>query len=394
MKIYQFFDSRTNLQRFICINKPIAFRLTEFIAIFLGIMVCASCASPAQGEQKSTAKFQRLHVDGDQRRNGIFDASLEYGDDGVGWMAYSSIEIPKFIETHIAKSTNHGKTWTFVTAPNTSTAAKLEISGKKVEGVWRYETPSLLFDPADKPDRRWKLFTNHYPVIKPFEPTDRRMSEGTITVQYSASPSNGWSSPVCVVGPFAACQIDVAKAAPSLADVKFMTEPSTIVENGIIYMSLDVGTTHSGMGDWEHYRVILLASKDHGKNWHYVGTLLNHNDAMRFKYLVFTGTSLVREKDKLYLFATPSGATHKANRDHDGTMIMELADIQQAKVARDKTGTPVIVKRMDVTKQSGGLADYDEQNTVGGIVFPQFTLFGIPEIFQIWNTGERIFGSR
>ena len=367
--------------------KPCTLRFIGFTAILLAVAVCETACThvPAVGPE-----FQRLKVGGDDERNGIFDPSLEYGDNGVGWMAYSSIDIPKFIETHIAKSIDHGMTWNYVAKANTSNEAKMMVNNKSVGGVWRHETPSLLFDPADKPDRRWKLFTNLYPCVEPFEPTSRLMSSGVIEVQYSASPDSGWSQPVCMVGPSKGCRINLASASPSLADVKFMTEPGVIVENGVIYMSLDVGATESGMGDWEHYRVILLASKDHGENWRYVGTLLDHNDAMRFKYLVFTGTSLVREKGKLYLFATPSGATFKDSHDHDGTMIMELADIAQAKVARDQMGTPIVVKRIDVTKQSGGLADYDEQNTAGGIVFPQFTLFGIPQVFQIWNTGLSI----
>jgi len=367
-------------------------RRIAFAVIFLGVVIFSGSTSIAQDKQESAPKFQRLHVDGDKSQNGIFDVSLEYGDDGIGWMAYSSIEIPKFIETHIAKSVDHGKTWTFVSRPNTSDAVKLEVNHQSIEAVVRYETPSLLFDPDDQPDRRWKLFTNRYPVVKPFDPTDRRMSDGTIEVQYSASPDGGWSKPVCVIGPHAGCRIDLATAAPSLADVKFMTEPGTVIDKGVIYMSLDVGTTESGMGDWEHFRVILMASSDHGETWRHVGTLLNHDDAMRFKYLVFTGTSLVREKGKLYLFATPSGATYKSHHDHDGTMIMALMDIKQAQVARDDKGTPVVVKRINVDKQSGGLADYDEQNTEGGIVFPQFTFWGLPEVFQLWNTGETISG--
>ena len=158
-------------------------------------------------------------------------------------------------------------------------------------------------------------------------------------------------------------------------------------------MSLDAGTTDSGMGEWENYRVILLASSDHGEKWHYVGTLLDHSDAMRFDYLVFTGTSLVREKGKLYLMATPSGSTKKSNQDHDGTMVMEIADIAGAKLMRDDAGKPIVIKRLEVEKQSGGLADYDEQNTAGGIIFPQFTFFGVPEFFQIWNSGQTISDS-
>ena len=156
-----------------------------FTVILLGMVVCGGCAAQEEGKQDDAPQFQRLQVDGDESPNGIFDVSLKYSDDGIGWMAYSSIEIPKFVETHIAKSTDHGKTWVFSTKPNTSSEVTFEINGKSTSGVWRYETPSLLFDPTDKTNRRWKLFTNRYPVIAPFDPTDRRMSDGTIEVQYS-----------------------------------------------------------------------------------------------------------------------------------------------------------------------------------------------------------------
>lgn len=334
-----------------------------------------------------------MRVGGDERRNGIFDPSVEYGDDGIGWLAYSSIDIPKFIETHIAKSIDHGATWSYVRAANTSAENSAKEKDESATGVWRFETPSLLFDPADKPARRWKLFTNRYSISEPFKPADRHMSTGTIDVQYSATPDGEWSRPTCIVGTAAHCRIDVARTAPALAEVKFTTEPGTIVEKGVIYMSLDAGTTDSGMGEWENYRVILLASSDHGEKWHYVGTLLDHSDAMRFDYLVFTGTSLVREKGKLYLMATPSGSTKKSSQDHDGTMVMEIADIAGAKLMRDDAGKPIVIKRLEVEKQSGGLADYDEQNTAGGIIFPQFTIFGVPEFFQIWNSGQTISDS-
>lgn len=368
-------------------TKPNSLRSIGFITILLGLIFCeTSCSRGVHEQTNRSPEFQRLNVEGDERHNGIFDASVEYSDNGIGWLSYSSITIPKFVETHIAKSVDHGNSWSFVTKANTSHETKLELKNKTVDAVWRYETPSLLFDPADKPDRRWKLFTNRYPVVEPFEETDRLMVKGSIEVQYSSSPDRQWSKPVCVIGPATGCGINLASSDPALADVKFMTELGTVIENGVIYMSMDVGTTENGLGEWERYRVVLFASNDHGSNWHYVGTLLDHKDAMRFNYLVFTGTSLVRENGKLYLFATPSGATNKDNRGHDGTMIMELADISHAQVARDKMGRPIIVKRIEVEKQSGGLADYDEQNTAGGIVMPQFTFFGIPEVFQIWNT--------
>lgn len=372
-------------------------RLLGF-TIISAIVLTALPASAADEASKkaSTPKLKQLKVGGGQRHNGIFDASVEYGDDGIGWLAYSSINIPKFVEVHLAKSTDKGKTWSFVAPANTSkegsvkSKSKGKSKGKSTAGVWRYETPSLLFDPSDKPERRWKLYSNRYFTADPFKPVDRHLSSGTISVQHASSPDGTWSKPECVVGNGKTCKLKISTADASLANAKSVTEPGTILEKGVIYMSLDTSTTKNGLGEWENYRVVLLASKDHGESWRYVGNLLDHKDAMKFKYLVFTGTSLVREQGKLYLMATPSGATHKKRQDHDGTMVIEIANLAKAKIVRDEKGVPVVVKRIEVEKQSGGLADYDEQNTGGGIVFPQFTLFGVPEVFQVYSTGQSI----
>lgn len=366
-------------------------RISNWRALSFVMLAVASSSGCARDTKSSGQDLERLRVLGSEVRNGMFDPSVEYGSEGIGWMAYSSVEVPEFVETHIAKSTDRGKTWRFVGKPNSSLRFLHTMeSGETVDAVWRYETPSLLYDPADVAERRWKLFTNRYPVLKPFSPTDRRMSEGTIEVQYAASPDGSWSTPVCVMGALAGCRLRLAGADPALVKVTFMTEISTIVRDGVTYMSMDVGSTESGLGDWEHYKIILLASADHGENWRYVGTLLDHGDAMRFKYRVFTGSSLVQEQGRAYLMATPSGATNKSRTDHDGTMVMELADIGRAMVARDPDGAPIVIKRIDVEKQSGGLADYDEQNTSGGIVFSQVSLWGMPEIFQLWSTGQSI----
>ncbi len=62
---------------------------------------------------------------------GFFDPSTAYSADGkIGWLVYSAIhgaaaypkQIPlgPYVETHLAKTTDHGKTWEFVQALNHS----------------------------------------------------------------------------------------------------------------------------------------------------------------------------------------------------------------------------------------------------------------------------------
>ena len=332
-----------------------------------------------------------IKLSGGEAKNGRFDVSLEYGPDGVGWLAYSRVQIPKFIDTHIAKSTDNGRTWKYVTSVGKSKEGKLKIRGKSEKGVWRDETPCLLYDPKDIPDRRWKLFTNRYFTIAPYKPKNRLLGDGTIEVRYASTPAGPWSRSECVVGNRNDCKIRMRHAHPDLDDVKMNTEPGAVYHDGVIYLTMDAGTVGYGLGDWRNYRIILLASSDHGKTWRYVGTLLDHKDSKEFGYLVFTGTSLVKSNGKLYVLATPSGSTRKSRKGHDGTMMIEIADIKRAMVKRDKNGKPVVAKRLEISEGgSGGLADYDEKNTAGGVVFSTVGILGFPEVFRVHQTGKGI----
>ena len=379
------------------------FFLQIMLAIVLSSMTVAcnsevrkeDSSKPANVKKEDGAKremdIKEINLNDGDRKNGLFDVSLEYDNSGVGWLAYSRVEIPKFIETQIAKSTDHGASWTHVTGIADSKEETKKIKGKSVKGVWRDETPALLFDPADKKNRRWKLFTNRYFTTAPYKPKTRMLGEGTINVKYATIPAGPWSKAECVVGNRADCKLSMKTAHHDVADVKMNTEPGAIMDKGVIYLSMDAGTVDHGLGEWENYRIVLLSSADHGASWRYAGILLNHKDAMKFGYRVFTGTSLVRSKGKLFVMATPSGAL-KGSSDHDGSMVFEITDIKRAKIKRDGSGKPIVTKRFELPKgvSSGGLADYDEQNTAGGVVFSTLKLFDFPKIFRIKQMGVGI----
>ena len=51
----------------------------------------------AIGERPPTdeAPWSEIFIEGEDAPNGIYDPSMEYGPDGVGWMAYSAVKAGK-----------------------------------------------------------------------------------------------------------------------------------------------------------------------------------------------------------------------------------------------------------------------------------------------------------
>jgi hypothetical protein len=346
----------------------------------------------AAAAQAETPRFEQLVVAGEVAKNGIFDPSIEYGPDGVGWLAYSRVRLPEYVDTHLAKSTDHGATWTYVASINESAPDTITIGGKSRKAFWRYETSTLVYDATDNPARRWKLFAERYPSVPPHKAADNLHAEGWIEYKYAADPAGPWSQAVRLFGSRAnGCLIDLNDLHPDLRDMKFYYELGSVFVDGTLYLSMDASPTVTGLGDWEKRKIILIASADHGNTWKYVGTLTDYADAHALGYLVLTGSSLVKVGPRLFLLATPSGGGlfKKLNR-HNGTFVIELTDIARAKLARDASGRLVISQRLEPPLTSGGQADYDEQNTAGGIVFPQINLKARPSFFQIYSTHERI----
>jgi len=350
-------------------------------------------ADRAQAEETPGSRFEKINIVSEESRNGLFDISIEYGNDGIGWLAYSRVDAPEHVETHLAKSTDLGRTWKFVRAVNRSSAGSVVIDGETQEGVWRYETPTLLFDPGDIPARRWKLFVHRYFTIPPYKRGDRLFDKGWIEYKHATKPDGSWSDGIGLFGKQENnCQVDLALLHPDLRDFRNFTELGSIVIDGTIYISMDASVSPSGLGKWKNRKIVLVSSRDHGITWNYVGTLTDYNDASALGYAILTGSSLVKEDGRVFLLLSPAGAKglFKKNRGHDGTLIVEFDDIRHAKLKRDTKGNLVVLKTYKPYLNSGGLSDYDEQNTAGGMLFSQINISAMPEIFQIFSTKKRI----
>ncbi len=387
-------------------NKKTLIAIIAIVAT-LAIVLASGCL------QKPVADgpYERIEIIGETAPAGIYDPSVEYGEDGIGWMAYSAVTAGKnvCVATHLAKTTNHGKTWEFVSNINPCIDDSIVEEGETIEGRWRYEVASILYDPDD-PGREWKLFSHRF-ITKPFYGEDNRMFQyGWIAYKYASDPAGPWSEeiPLLGAGEFGVSnynvRVDLSSLNPDIRDFVYYSEPGSIVKDGIIYLSLEGSTFHGTVVEeivkekWKERKVVLFSSHDHGETWEYVGTLTDADDAVGLGYIAFTASSLVEEKGRLFLFLSPSGKLAPPFRDdgrrgggraHDGTFIFEFEDITRAKLKRDENRKLIVFKHIEPLIGTGGQSDYDEQNTYGGIVLPQENHRTAPYL-QIYSTKERI----
>ncbi len=373
--------------------RPVLQCYRQLLGIFRFIM-CGVIIFIAQPSIAENSQFVRIEIEGETPRNGFFDLSIEYDDSGTGWMAYSRIELPKHVETHIAKSVDGGETWQHVGVANRSQMDTILIDNKVRKGVWRYETPTLVFDREALPARRWKLFVQRYLTLAPYRETDRLFAQGWVEYRYAATPAGPWSEGVCLFGRLKNnCRVDLNTLHLDLQHNQMYNELGSIYMDGVLYLSMDVSISATGLGQWRQHKIVLVASRDHGITWDYVGTLTDFKDAEALGYVVLTGSSLVEEDGRLFMLATPSGAKglFKKKRGHDGTIVLAFEDISRAKLKRDAQGKLVVFNRFspDLKSLSGGLSDYDGRNLNGGVLFSQINLHDKPEVFQIFSTRQR-----
>lgn len=360
---------------------------TFFICVLLmSVMSCKS--TQALDTDKHKNSYSRVEFSHKFSKHGIYDPSVEYDGKGIGWLSYSSIEMPKFVQTNIAKSTDHGRSWDYVATVNESVEDEIECHGKKVKGVWRNEVSSLVYDPDD-PGKEWKIFWHKYFAKSRYKPKDRMFECGWIGYKYTSSPDKPWSKEIALFGAKSnfppkhfETKVYLNKLDPDLQGFLVYSEPAALYKDGILYMSLEGSKSRMGMGRWKSRKTILLSSRDHGKSWKYLGTLTDYNDAKNLGYVTLTGESLFKKKDKIYLMATPAGSLKKSYKDADGSYIFAFDNLAKAQLKRDKGGhlrvhqyiTPSSNEERDV---HGGHADYDEQNVNGGIIMGQVKKPGI-----------------
>ncbi len=358
----------------------------------------------AIGERPPTdeARWSEIFIEGEDAPNGIYDPSMEYGPDGVGWMAYSAVKAGKVsrVETRIARSDDNGRTWRRVAKVNrASPAASTLANGEAVSGRWWHETASLVHTPGDA-GREWKLFWHRYLSRQPYRgPHDRKLEIGWIAYSHAPYPEGPWSDEVALfgAGPFPVSpfrtQFKLGEINRDLADYIILTEPGTLFYKGRLYLSLQAIRNPVLHGGKVLADTILLASDRAGENWSYVAKLLTPEDAAPYAGDWFTGSSLAVENDRIFLLVAPEQLGN-ARTGHRGTVVFEFDDIATGRLRRGDDGAPQPVKFLPPQQAKGGQSDYDEANVNGGIVMPQFDRKHLPRPFGIYSTGKFIADDR
>ena len=392
------------------------------VLVAIGASLLAACSDPSTGEiagaeppptttneavdaepppvEVVVGRSDRLGIAGENAPHGVFDPSVEYGPDGTGWLAYSAVygdRVPfgPHVETHIARSDDHGATWTHVSiaAPSVDEAITTP-DGEVIDGNWNHEVPSLVYDPLD-PGREWKLFT-HRTYGDPSSPELTLPQFSWITLRYTSAaetPAGGWSDEEALFGsgripvaPFEGVpRIDLSDLHEDLAGYAVYSEPGALMAGDTLYLTLTAITSAPEA-------LVLLASDDHGSSWRYVSTIVDRGDAADLGFTSFDGSSLVAVGDRHYLLASP-----KQGDAYSGTYAIAFADLAAGELRRDADGTLapelLIEPDPDVWDRGGrnaGQADHHEQNTGGGILFPQLDPAQLPALFGFSNSGLRL----
>ena len=262
----------------------------------------------------------------------------------------------------------------------------------EIEGIWRYEMPSLIHTPNDT-GREWKIYAYRY-----FWNGDVSLARETGFIVTKSAPADlsVWSdeqwlfsanpyNPPAPLNKLVLLHLNVLH--PSLQNIIAYADPAAFVERGRIYMTLSAYTAVGAPA-----RIVLISSPDNGNSWQYLGDFMTAVDvaAMDIGYNQMSNAQIVRHDNELYLFATLGDDVYTGR----GVFAFEITDLNRAQLARDNDGqisvsSEILLNTENLTNFGGGSATY-HPDLKNGVLLSRATQ-SPDRPFQIGAFGQEIF---
>jgi len=337
--------------------------------------------------------YEKIEIINDTSINGAFDLALEYKNADEGYMVYTSVNYPALLHTHLAKTPDNGKTWTFVKRLTSAYEDVIVHNEEEKEGIFVNEVPTLVYVPDDA-GKRWKLYWHRcFSVATPTDenPNKRQriLDHGWIMMKEANRPENLddaeeiklFATSYAVEPALVSFEDYVGEKVP----IHSYSEPASLYLDGVMYIAL---SWFGASKDDTFTTLFLVASDDYGKTWRYIGESLTRQDGADFGYDYFTSASLADEGGRVFLLASPID-----KGKHVGTYVFEYEDISTGELVRDGKGKPVVSKvlKPSVPEEIGGNSgesDYDKYNAYGGIIMSELNAKELPKAAALYNTKE------
>ncbi len=307
---------------------------------------------------------------------GMYDPTLEFdATTDTLWLGYTAgtavlaergnaDTLAAAHRTHLARSDDHGLTFTFVDEVTPATPLTHPTTHRL--GMVENEVSTLVHEPAGD----WTLLWLRY--FETAGPNPSR-SDFVYARKVAATPPDLTAAPLepYLRGNFPDALDDtprvLSQEVPELADCLAFTEPALYTHDGLSYLASTclVANAAGTAVDYTRSRNVLL--RRDGESYSFVGTLLTHDDAVALGGDSLEQMALAdsRVDGRTLLVATP--IDHQAAVQHQGCVVLSLDDLETAHVARDADGR--LQLRAVITATGGqlgpGLCDYDAASETG-----------------------------
>jgi hypothetical protein len=354
--------------------------------------------------------------------HGVFDPSIARSEDGRLYMSLSGVASSSegvlldnlAVRIMLARSDDQGVNWQLVgAAVNPDIAVRLDAFAAPHRGRWQSEVSALLYDPFAPEEARWKLFWHQYLNAN----GERRFEHGWLAYKEARQPEAlATARPVKL---FTALGYDTADDQPSspahspiagaavskiqalhkdLARCAAVSEPGALAKPDGVYLVLTCfeGSFLGLFG--VHNRVVLLkcarpCRAEAPGAWSYVGTLLTESDAQRLSMRKFSGSDLTSFGDSDYLIVSPVG-TVPGEGSYKGCAVFRLDRLDQAQIARDKSGAPQVHRFVQFSAETfNGACTTAPEGPHAGLVMGEVEFApranGVEPMFRIFATDQQ-----